>query len=119
MPATARSLCSHSGTGSLPPDRRLRDGPSGDLMIAVAAHMIRAGGNAMSLPSKPPSPGLTALLRGVVADLHRASGADIVSLFLYDEEGPRYYAPFAVGQPEDSLLDSLADMREQLNRYLA
>jgi GAF domain-containing protein/predicted dehydrogenase len=88
-------------------------------MIAVAAHMIRAGGNAMSLPSKPPSPGLTALLRGVVADLHRASGADIVSLFLYDEEGPRYYAPFAVGQPEDSLLDSLADMREQLNRYLA
>ena len=73
----------------------------------------------MSLPAEPASPSLPALLRGAVADLQRASGADIVSLFLYDEEGHEYYAPFAVGQPEDSLLDSLADMRAQLNLYLA
>ncbi len=74
----------------------------------------------MSLPAEPASQhSLPALLRAAVADLQRASGADIVSLFLYDEEGREYYAPFAAGQPEDSLLDSLADMRGQLNRYLA
>ncbi len=73
----------------------------------------------MSLSSEPVSASLPGLLRGLVADMQRASGADIVSLFLYDEEGREYYAPFAVGQPEESLLDSLADMRGQLGRYLA
>src|SRR6266567_7259912 len=77
------------------------------------------GGNAMSLPSAPATSDLSALLRGVVADLQRASHADMVSLFLYDEESSHYYAPFAVGQPEDSLLDSLADVHGQLNRYRA
>ncbi|HEY1455093.1 MAG TPA: GAF domain-containing protein [Candidatus Dormibacteraeota bacterium] len=62
--------------------------------------------------------GLSAVLRGVVADMQHASGADIVSIFLYEEATHTYYAPFAAGQPQESLLDSLNDMREQLGRYL-
>jgi GAF domain-containing protein len=63
--------------------------------------------------------GLAAVLRGVVADFQHASGADIVSVFLYEESTHTYYAPFATGQPQESLLDSLTDMHEQLTRYLA
>lgn len=63
--------------------------------------------------------GLSRALRGVVADLQRVSGADIVSIFLYEESTHTYYAPFAAGQPQESLLDSLTDMREQLARYLS
>jgi GAF domain-containing protein len=63
--------------------------------------------------------GLSAVLNGVVADMQHASGAEIVSIFLYEEATHTYYAPFATGQPQESLLDSLADMREQLARYLA
>src|SRR5438094_8607934 len=62
--------------------------------------------------------GLAAVLRGVIADFQHASGAEIVSVFLYDESTHTYYAPFATGQPQESLLDSLTDMREQLARYL-
>jgi len=62
--------------------------------------------------------GLAAVLRGVIADFQHASGAEIVSLFLYEESTHTYYAPFATGQPQESLLDSLTDMREQLARYL-
>jgi GAF domain-containing protein len=62
--------------------------------------------------------GLSAVLRGVVADMQQASGADIVSVFLYDESTRTYYAPFAVGHPQEGLLGSLADMREQMARYL-
>jgi GAF domain-containing protein len=54
----------------------------------------------------------------VVADMQHASGADIVSIFLYEEASRKYYAPFAIGQPQESLLDSLADMSQQLHRYL-
>jgi GAF domain-containing protein len=61
--------------------------------------------------------GLAAVLRGVVADMQHASKADIVSIFLYEEATRTYYAPFAYGQPQESLLDSLTDMREQLARY--
>ena len=61
--------------------------------------------------------GLAAVLRGVVADMQHASGADIVSIFLYEEGNRKYYAPFATGQPQESLLDSLADMSQQLDRY--
>ncbi len=61
--------------------------------------------------------GLGAVLRGVVADMQHASKADIVSIFLYEESSHTYYAPFATGQPQESLLDSLTDMREQLARY--
>src|SRR5450759_167109 len=62
--------------------------------------------------------GLSAVLRGVVADMQHASGADLWSIFLYTEGTHPYYAPFATGQPQESLLDSLTDMREQLARYL-
>ena len=62
--------------------------------------------------------GLSAVLRGVVADMQHVSGADIVSIFLYDESTRTYYAPFAIGQPQEGLLGSLADMREQMARYL-
>src|SRR2546427_624932 len=62
--------------------------------------------------------GLAAVLRGLIADFQHASGAEIVSVFLYDESTHTYYAPFATGQPQESLLDSLTDMREQLARYL-
>jgi GAF domain-containing protein len=63
--------------------------------------------------------GLTQVLHALVAEFRRTSGADIVSLFLYDEAAERYYAPFAIGQPEESLLDSLTDMQTQLGGYLA
>src|SRR6202162_1210632 len=69
-------------------------------------------------PQVESNSGLSAVLRGVVADLQHASGADIVSIFLYEETTHTYYAPFASGQPQESLLDSLTDMREQLARYL-
>jgi GAF domain-containing protein len=62
--------------------------------------------------------GLATLLRGLLADLQRSSGADIASIFLYDSEAHSYYAPFASGQPEEGMLDSLADISEQLARYL-
>src|SRR2546429_4448804 len=61
--------------------------------------------------------GLASVLRGVIAEMQQASRADIVSVFLYDEAARRYFAPFAIGQPQESLLDSLADMSEQLARY--
>ncbi|HKV88337.1 MAG TPA: GAF domain-containing protein [Candidatus Dormibacteraeota bacterium] len=72
----------------------------------------------MMRPPVESTAGLSAVLRGVVADLQHASGADIVSIFLYEEATHTYYAPFATGQPQESLLDSLRDMREQLGRYL-
>src|SRR5207244_11404580 len=62
--------------------------------------------------------GPAAVLRGVIAAFQHAPGAEIVSVFLYDESTHTYYAPFATGQPQESLLDSLTDMREQLARYL-
>ena len=73
----------------------------------------------MIRPPVETNSGLAAVLRGVVADFQHASGADIVSIVLYDESSHAYYAPFATGQPQDGLLDSLADMHEQLGRYLA
>jgi GAF domain-containing protein len=42
--------------------------------------------------------GLSAVLRSVVAVMQHVSGADIVSIFLYDESTRTYYAPFAIGQ---------------------
>src|ERR1700682_6837688 len=76
-------------------------------------------GGGLMRPQTDPNPGVSAVLRGVVADMQHASGADIVSIFLYEEDTHTYYAPFATGQPQESLLDSLADMREQLARYLS
>src|SRR5438270_10284510 len=73
----------------------------------------------MIRPPVEANSGLAAVLRGVIADFQHASGAEIVSIFLYEESTHSYYAPFATGQPQESLLDSLTDMREQLTRYLA
>src|SRR5438445_11271766 len=73
----------------------------------------------MPASSQAATTGLGAVLRRVVEDMRRASGAEMVSLVLYDEERRQYFAPFAVGQPEDALLGSLTDMHEQLGRYLA
>ena len=72
----------------------------------------------MIRPPVEANSGLAAVLRGVIADFQHASGAEIVSIFLYEESSHTYYAPFATGQPQDSLLGSLTDMREQLSRYL-
>src|SRR5260370_682566 len=71
----------------------------------------------MMRPPAEINSGLAGVLRGVVADMQHASGADIVSIFLYEEATRTFYAPFATGQPQESLLDSLADMRQQLARY--
>src|ERR1700716_757777 len=49
--------------------------------------------------------------------MQHASKADIVSVFLYEEASRTYYAPFATGQPQEALLASLTDRREQLARY--
>ncbi len=73
----------------------------------------------MIRPPVETNSGLAAVLRGIVADFQHVSGADIVSIFLYEESTHTYYAPFATGQPQESLLDSLTDMHEQLTRYLA
>ena len=73
----------------------------------------------MIRPPVEANSGLAAVLRGVIADFQHASGADIVSIFLYEESTHTYYAPFATGQPQESLLDSLTDMHEQLTRYLS
>src|SRR3989454_3725146 len=72
----------------------------------------------MTRPPVEANSGLAAVLRGVIADFQHASGAEIVSIFLYEESTHSYYAPFATGQPQESLLDSLTDMHEQLTGYL-
>ncbi len=72
----------------------------------------------MSPSSESASPSLTDVLRSVLADMKRASGADIVSLVLYDQDARRYYGPHVIGLPPDSLRESLSDMQSQLNRYL-
>ncbi|MFZ0217267.1 MAG: GAF domain-containing protein [Candidatus Dormiibacterota bacterium] len=71
----------------------------------------------MTRHPEPRSQGLAALLSAAVADFQRASHADMVSLVLLDDASRRYYAPFVVGQPEDGLVESLADQSEQLLRY--
>jgi len=60
---------------------------------------------------------LAPVLRSVLQDLQRGSGADLASVFLYDHGARRFYAPYAIGLPEEGLLASLADMRDQLEGY--
>src|SRR5690348_15477930 len=68
------------------------------------------------VPAPTPS-GLFAALRGIVDDAHRTSGAEIVSLYLFDAASQSYYAPVAHGVPDEGLLGSLSDMRDQLAHY--
>jgi GAF domain-containing protein len=71
-------------------------------------------------PAPDPAPSsLHATLRGIVDEFRRMSGADIVSLYLYDPASHSYFAPVADGVPEEGLLGSLSDMRDQLARYRA
>jgi GAF domain-containing protein len=51
--------------------------------------------------------------------MQRISGAEIVSLYLFDSETQEYYAPVASGLPESGLLGSISDLRDQLARYRA
>src|SRR3712207_8363852 len=39
--------------------------------------------------------------------------------YLYDAASQTYYAPIAIGLPEEHLVGSIADMQDQLARYLA
>src|SRR2546428_5656104 len=72
----------------------------------------------MIRPPVEANSGLAAVLRGVIADFQHASGAEIVSIFLYEESTHSSSAPFATGKPEESLLASLTDMHEHLTRSL-
>jgi GAF domain-containing protein len=64
-------------------------------------------------------PSLFAVLRGVLERMQRLSGADIASLYPYDADAQTYYAPCAIGVPDESLVGSIPDMQDQLARYLA
>ncbi|MBO0744419.1 MAG: hypothetical protein J2P43_05325, partial [Candidatus Dormibacteraeota bacterium] len=61
--------------------------------------------------------GLPALLSELTYEFQHASGADMVSLTLLDNDTRTYYAPFVLGQPEEGLPAALADQTEQLSRY--
>ena len=65
------------------------------------------------------SAGLFATVGEVAERMRRTSGADILSLYLYDADTRTYYAPVASGLPDDDLAGSISDMRDQLARYLA
>ncbi|MDQ6772242.1 MAG: GAF domain-containing protein [Candidatus Dormibacteraeota bacterium] len=71
----------------------------------------------MQTQSEPTASHLTTLVREAAGRLQRASGADMVAVYLFDAESRSFYAPVALGQAEDALYDSLADMAEQLARY--
>ena len=74
---------------------------------------------AAATPGELGAPALADLLRGLLAGFVQASGAQIATLYLYNQETHEFYAPFAVGVSEDRLGDSLSDMRDQVARYLS
>src|ERR671936_3174888 len=61
----------------------------------------------------------TAALRSAVEHMRAISDADIVALYPYDEETEAFYAPVALGLPEDDLVRALPDMADQLRRFQA
>ena len=69
--------------------------------------------------SGPQPISLHSVLRDTVDQMQRISGAEIVSLYLFDDETQEYYAPVAAGLPESSLVGSMSDLRDQLARYRA
>src|SRR2546430_3637877 len=73
----------------------------------------------MPRPPVEANSGLAAVLRGVIAAFQHASRAEIGSILLYEESTHGCCSPFAAGQPQESLLDSLTDMHGQLTRYLS
>lgn len=64
------------------------------------------------------TPRLEQTLRAAVERMQQVSGADIVSLYVFDAASRTYYAPVAVGIPDEDLAGSLEDMADQLARYL-
>src|SRR4051794_2730370 len=98
--------------------------PCGRCMISRSPPIGRppAKEHAMQ-PSGPvptgPGPSLFGALRGIAEEFQRISGADILSLYLYDADAQTYYAPLALGLAEEDLSGSLSDMRDQLAHYLA
>lgn len=73
----------------------------------------------MDPTASAPAATLSDVLRDVIERMRRVSGADILSLYLYDADTRTYYAPVAVGLPEEGLLGAIADLQDQLARYLA
>ncbi len=73
----------------------------------------------MGAASDTTTASLLDVLRRTLDEAQTTSGADIVSLYLYDAQDRRYYAPVAIGIPEAGLLDSIPDIQDQLARYLA
>jgi GAF domain-containing protein len=63
------------------------------------------------------APTLMDVLRRTGEALRQESGADIITLYLFDAETRQYYAPLAIGIPETDLAGSIPDMQDQLARY--
>src|SRR5437588_9795882 len=63
--------------------------------------------------------GFTAALCRAVEHMREIGDADIVALYPYDEETEAFYAPVALGLPEDDLVRALQDMADQLHRFQA
>src|ERR671933_1686847 len=61
----------------------------------------------------------TAALRMAVERMREIGDADIVALYPYDEQTEAFYAPVAVGLPEEDLVRALPDMADQLRRFQA
>ena len=61
----------------------------------------------------------TAALRMAVEHMREVGAADIVALYPYDEESEAFYAPVALGLPDDDLVRALPDMADQLRRFHA
>lgn len=72
----------------------------------------------MDLSPVSSAPRLEQVLRAAAERMQHVSDADIVSLYLFDAESRTYYAPVAVGIPDEDLAGSLEDMADQLARYL-
>ncbi|MGI8913586.1 MAG: GAF domain-containing protein [Chloroflexota bacterium] len=72
----------------------------------------------MAPQTAPPAPtGLLDIIRQAGESLRAASGADIITLYLFDSETRQYFAPVALGIPETDLAGSIPDMQDQLARY--
>lgn len=65
----------------------------------------------------PVTASLMDVLREIGQALRQASGADIMTLYLFDSTTRQYYAPLAIGIPETDLAGSISDMQDQLARY--
>src|SRR5438270_1200563 len=63
--------------------------------------------------------GFAAALRRAVERMREISGADIVALYPYAEETEAFYAPVALGLPDDDLVRALPDIADQLRRFHA